>query len=437
MLGGYFDAAGDTFDLGTETAVSGTPIVSGDTLTIECEGSTIRLGANTGSGDTENQNFTDTTYASAGYGGAFGSAALGTDISDFDMGDIGAAGGSTATPSQGSITFTGQAPTATATDNKTASPSFVEIVFAGYAPGLSVTENVFANPGATQVAFTGFAPSASSTANKEASPSFASIVFSGYAPTSSVSAGDGIPIDQLFIPAVETWTAWEAPLFTTGVQVITSTHHLAEPSFASVTFTGFAPSTTAGNNKSASPEAGAIAFTGFTPSVTTTASFSISPDTGAVVFSGYAPSLDTGISPSFGTIAFTGYQPTATTTDALYAFPDAASVSFVGYAPTTAGGTAIAVITPRVAGGGPKKNRRTVILPDKRIVRADSEELQRLLQFYKVSQEELEKESEPIQKASRRQRRKLKSAAIPAPQIIEEMEEQEDLEFVLQEIARS
>ena len=81
-----------------------------------------------------------------------------------------------------------------------------------------------------------------------------------------------------------------------------------------------------------------------------------------------------------------------------------------------------------------RRGRKPVILPDKRIVLADPLEIRRLLDFYKVPQESLEKSyKEEVKTLSRRQKRKVRDKAIAAPDVIAELEEWEDIQFVLKE----
>ena len=79
-----------------------------------------------------------------------------------------------------------------------------------------------------------------------------------------------------------------------------------------------------------------------------------------------------------------------------------------------------------------RSRKRAVKLPDGRITIADDDEIRRLLSFYKVSQEKLEIEEKP----TRRRLKRIKNKAIAAPQIIAELEEEEDINFVLKEIAQ-
>lgn len=81
-----------------------------------------------------------------------------------------------------------------------------------------------------------------------------------------------------------------------------------------------------------------------------------------------------------------------------------------------------------------RRSRRLVKLPDGRISLADDAEIARLLNFYKVPQEVLEAKFE--EKPTRRQMRKIKDMAVAAPEIIAELEEDEDIQFVLKEVAK-
>jgi hypothetical protein len=88
------------------------------------------------------------------------------------------------------------------------------------------------------------------------------------------------------------------------------------------------------------------------------------------------------------------------------------------------------------APGGVGRHRKPIRLPDGRITIGDDSEIKRLLDFYKVDQETLEASFVELPMQTRRQRRVIKNKAIPAPQIIEELEEDIDLQFIVDEIAR-
>lgn len=90
--------------------------------------------------------------------------------------------------------------------------------------------------------------------------------------------------------------------------------------------------------------------------------------------------------------------------------------------------TDIVLTTPH---GRPRRRRKALRLPDGRITFADDNEIRRLLEFYKVPEESLE-----IPMETRRQKKRIKNKAIPAPEIIEELEEDEDMRFIVMEVAR-
>jgi len=74
---------------------TGALLAQGDTITIECEGTTMRMGTNEGSGDTERITATDATLTSGRPGlGAVRAGSATVRITDWSGGDISAAGGS-------------------------------------------------------------------------------------------------------------------------------------------------------------------------------------------------------------------------------------------------------------------------------------------------------------------------------------------------------
>lgn len=432
------------------TATTGNITTTGDgwTFATSKNGTGITITENgTGSSPATGWNLTteDESYTYAGESIVYRSTSSGTVVHVWDYGSSAtwstaiasykiASAGNVATPSSGSIAFTGFAPGKTVTANKFISPSFASVVFNGFAPTPVVTSSQTVQPSFGTINFAGYAPTPAVTENEFASPSFASISFTGYAPTAqngtsfTISPSTGAITFSGYAPA---------PWVSMGSGDITVVVDAPEPGMGQITFTGFAPTVSNPQSLSITAGLGSIAFTGYAPAAVTTASFTISPETGAVVFNGYAPTLDTAISPSFGSLAFTGYQPTVTTTNQLYAFPGNATLTFNGFAPTVTGGTAQAVVERIVAGGGPKRNRRLVILPDKKIALADTAEIARLLEFYRVPQKDLEESSKKVvQTLSRRQKRRIKDKAIPAPDIIAELEEEEEIQFVLKEVAK-
>lgn len=93
----------------------------------------------------------------------------------------------------------------------------------------------------------------------------------------------------------------------------------------------------------------------------------------------------------------------------------------------------VAVVAP-AAHGSPRRRKKLLKLPDGRLTFADDSEIRKLLNFYKVDQETLEATFE--EKPTRRQMRRIKDKAVSAPLIIEELEEEEDLKFIVKEVAR-
>ena len=175
------------------------------------------------------------------------------------------------------------------------------------------------------------------------------------------------------------------------------------------------------------PDPATIVFSGQAPGVSVQSL--IFPTAGSVVFSGKAPSVSQQAyaSPTAGFISFTGYAVTVSgvsvsITTAL------GTIIFNGYAPSVTGGTEIVTTLP--SQGVRSRHRRLRVLPDRRIVLADEYETEQLLKLFKVE------DIEEITQVPPRKYKKLRDKALPAPDIIAQMREEEDVLYVMKEIAR-
>ena len=155
----------------------------------------------------------------------------------------------------------------------------------------------------------------------------------------------------------------------------------------------------------------------------------ITPSPGTIVFTGKAPTVSTPVSitPSQGNIVFTGQAPTLSGTSVTVT-TNLGTIFFTGYAPIVSGGTEIVTTTP--IPGVRSRNRRLRVLPDRRIVLADEYETEQLLKLFKVE------DIEEITQVPPRKYKKLRDKALPAPDIIAQMQEEEDVLYVMKEIAR-
>lgn len=331
-----------------------------------------------------------------------------------------------AAPTLGAISFTGIAPTAAITVNQFATPSLGAISFTGLTPSPATTANQVITPSLGNITFTGLVSDPVTTAHQEVTPSLGSVVFTGLTATPTVSVG------LIVNPQL-------GGIVFTGLTPTTeqTANHFRGPSQGSIIFTGFTPGVFSGAGRLVQPFRGRVVFTGQTPTATVTAHHVAEPSLVTVDFTGFAPTalVSIGASPSKGTVTFTGFAASVTVTNERLVYPTVGAISFTGFAPAVSGGEAVeaAAIT---APGGVGRRRKPILLPDGRVTFADGPEIRKLLEFYKVSQATLEAASEELPTRTRRQRRRIKNRAIPAPEIIAELEEEEDLKFVVQEVAR-
>lgn len=185
--------------------------------------------------------------------------------------------GATVEPGIGELALTGYAPSVTATDNKSVSPAIAELAATGYAPSLAVTDHKVISPALGELSITGIAPTIAATDHKSLTPGYGELSITGYAP--SVGVGSNIEVT---------------------------------PDAGTITLTGYAPGVSATDNKYVSPGLGELSITGYAPSVANTANVSVSPATGVLTLTGYAPSVigvNFDLSPAIGVLTLVGFAP--------------------------------------------------------------------------------------------------------------------------------
>lgn len=167
-----------------------------------------------------------------------------------------AAAGVTVTPSAGSLTITGYAPTVTATDNKTVTPSAGSLAITGYAPTVVATDNKTVEPSVGSLALTGYAPTVTATDNQFVTPGAGSVAITGYAPTVSFT-----------------------------------NHQFVTPATGTLTLTGYEPTVAVSDNQAVTPGAGSLAITGYAPTISIGGNVTVTPEVGTVTITGYAPTV--------------------------------------------------------------------------------------------------------------------------------------------------
>lgn len=226
-----------------------------------------------------------------------------------------ASGSSTITPSAGSQTLTGIAPTVTQQFNRT--PSVGALALTGIAP-LVIVSGVI-QPSAGSLSLTGNAPVV--TQQLTITPPAGSLTLTGIAPT--ITASGNVTI---------------AP--STGSLVLTGgtveqTLTVPPPTAAAMLLTGIAPVVTQGTGRV--PSVGSLALTGIAPVVTQ--QIYRTPTTGSLALTGVAPSVNGAvvIDPATGSLSLSGSAPIVT--QQITIRPGTGSLTLTGYDAAGAAGS--------------------------------------------------------------------------------------------------
>jgi hypothetical protein len=161
-----------------------------------------------------------------------------------------------AEPPTGSITATGQIPTATATANQLATPGLGSASITGQIPTVVAPQTV--TPGLGSATFTGYIPDVTIGAGVSAEPGAGSLAVTGQIPV-----------------------------------ITTSDHQSVAVPAGSAVVAGQIPTVTVGANVSATPGAGSVVLTGLVPSPL--APQVVTPAQAVLALTGYAPTASTGI----------------------------------------------------------------------------------------------------------------------------------------------
>lgn len=168
-----------------------------------------------------------------------------------------AAGGTTVTPPTGAITYTGFAPTVTATDNQIVDVPVGAVTLTGYAPTVTIGDAVEVEIPAGAITYTGLAPTVTASDNQSIEVATGSVSYTGFAPTVTV----GNPV-EITVPTGAVSYAGDVPTVTT------TENQVIEVSTGAVTYTGLAPSVLISDPQLVDIPVGAIAYTGYAPTVT-------------------------------------------------------------------------------------------------------------------------------------------------------------------------
>lgn len=122
---------------------------------------------------------------------------------------------------------------------------------------------------------------------------------------------------------------------------------------ASLTLTAYAPTVTATDNKTVSPDPASLALTAYAPTVTVTDNKTATPETASLSLTAYAPTVDVQptsvtVTPGTASLSLTAYAPTVTATVDGTVAPAPASLTLTAYAPTVTA-TDNKTITPGTA----------------------------------------------------------------------------------------
>lgn len=235
------------------------------------------------------------------------------------------------TPSTGTLTLTGYAPSVFVLDAKTAAPGVGQLALTGFVPSVAFTENVFRTPDVGALTLTGFAPTVAKTDNVFITTDVGALTITGYAPEVSkhITVGVGELVLTGYAPSL---------VVTTGVQVAAGVGQLAleghapsltitENVFVSadvgaLTLSGHAPTVAKTDHVFITPGVGELTITGNAPTVAETANFFVNPETGALIFTGHVPDVSVtvggniAIDVGLGELTLSGYSPSIAVTGA-------------------------------------------------------------------------------------------------------------------------
>jgi hypothetical protein len=253
-----------------------------------------------------------------------------------------ATGDVSVTPTTGTLTVTGFAPTVAAAS--TVAPAPASLSASGLAP--TVAAGAVCGPIPAALAAQGQAPTVA--ASSTAAPAPGALAATGLAPTAAASAAAEPSTAALnvtgFAPDATTTGAFSAEpqagtLALAGLAPSVEAHVAVEPAPGALAATGLAPTTSA--EAIAAPAIGTAALAGLEPIVS--AGVSATADAGVLVTATFAPDVfrSTAATPDSGTLTLLGHAPEVAFEGFFSAFPDVGTLALTGQAPETATSQAI------------------------------------------------------------------------------------------------
>ena len=189
-------------------------------------------------------------------------------------------GGTSLTPTQGTLTLSGLAPSLFQQFFTTAGAGTLALT--GYAPSVTIGGSVSRTPTQGALSLTGLAPTVSVSGNVALTPGAGSLSLSGLAPGLSLG-----------LPAIGAGT---------------------------LTLTGYAPTVTI-SGQTATPATGSLSIQGYAPKLTLQTF--LTPNAGTLVISGFSPAVGAPVvaAPSPGVLSLQGYAPSVVNSGDLITGP--------------------------------------------------------------------------------------------------------------------
>lgn len=253
--------------------------------------------------------------------------------------------GITVTPSVGTLSLSGVAPTVTTSANVSLAPAVASLVLAGVAPTVTASDFKTVTPTATSLTLTGVAP----VIGLKLSPPIATLVLTPATSTVTVSSNQVVTpsVATLMLTSAtsnvtvsnnQTATPGIATLTLTGATPTIALPKLVSPTIAALTLTGVVPSVTATANQTLTPAVATLTITGIAPAVSGGAGLTVTPGRASLILATFAPTVTTTanqtFTPATASLILTAANPTVTATNHQTVTPAAASLVLTGFAPS-------------------------------------------------------------------------------------------------------
>ncbi len=246
---------------------------------------------------------------------------------------VAGSGGTSITPSAGTLALTGNAPSLSF--GTVLTPLAGALVLTGHLP----TINPVIQPPSGSLALTGHVPTVNAGGNISLVPTAGALAFTGTAPSVLASATISPPAGSLALsghaPSIQTGlsiTPTAGSLLFTGV-VSSQTLTLMPPAAGAMNFSGHAPTVTISGNLSITPAAGTLSLSGHAPLIG--GSIALTPPAGTLGFTGHASLLTQSISlqPPAGHLTLTGVPPLLSLGGSRQIQPPSGALTFSAVAP--------------------------------------------------------------------------------------------------------